>query len=165
MEKVRCADCGFFAVRRRAQNVFDEASIHVRKTCQLGDLMTATDGSGELVIPMNIAGDCRAECFVMVEDFDGLDGEALRAEIEKPRECQRFFPWRQGYSPKEHRQLQYDLTLLEMGERRDRFEAEQRERDRRWMLKTSVINAVLSGAVGGGLGLLASLLVYLLTRK
>jgi hypothetical protein len=45
--------------------------------------------------------------------------------IQRERECRQFVPWQQGYSPKEHREMQREELLMN-------WQAEQRDTDRRW---------------------------------
>jgi hypothetical protein len=94
-----------------------------------------------------------AVCFVRAlpekESQEVLKGtkESLKI-IDKDRECYRFTEWRQGFTPKEHREMQLSEDLRKWQEeqkrrdqeREDRLEKEresrrqdERERERQWL--------------------------------
>jgi len=66
--------------------------------------------------------------FSLDAEATGASGDASHRflqVINKQRDCPKFVPWVQGFSPKDHKTMLHEKTLLEMQER-------QRERERQW---------------------------------
>jgi hypothetical protein len=116
---VKCADCGFLSIRNRTTHELCEVSEPVRGS-----------GHPHLGIYENIP-----VCFVMAipisEEMDGIEGTDSRSIrrfteiVSKDRPCDKSVRWHQGFSPKEHRQMQFEEAML-------RIQEERRDRDLRW---------------------------------
>jgi hypothetical protein len=125
--KVRCADCGYLAVKNYHTRELIEAEAAIRQTGrQPGSI--CLPGTPDLVYDLTpicfaLAYDLRTEC--------GRPGnpeqlaEAFLRVIREPRLCTYITKWRQGFSPKEHMEMQ----ILEQ---QKRHAEEQRQRDLAW---------------------------------
>jgi hypothetical protein len=122
----RCADCGFLSVRSTSTHDLHEVRANWRET------------GG---VPREYISEPR--CFV----------RAIRLEDERPspetgeqsgfveiigreRNCPKFFPWMQGYNPRDHLDMLHEKTLRELEakqrERDQQWQAEQRQKDKEW---------------------------------
>lgn len=120
----KCKDCGFLAVWGVRDYGFSEASEAFR-----ADGMRATHD------PTNY----QAKCFVqkydlLVEVESNPDhifnrAQAVKDAIRKERKCSEYTGWRQGFHPKEHREM------LERAE------------ERRWRLLEGLLFAIAGGSV------------------
>ena len=131
-----CINCGFLSQARVALNVTDFVEVPANMRA-----------SG------NFGNDC-IHCFVREANLhqDALSlgtpavgagryrDECVRQVIEKRRNCPRWYPWSEGYGPKEHsdeqkaRELEKDRRRYEerMEERRREFEEKHEERGQRF---------------------------------
>jgi hypothetical protein len=117
---VRCADCGFLSLRHLETRELREAEGDYRNTG---------------VIPRNITlpkhlYEERPLCFQQLVTFDPeqcKSPEDRLAAIQQERgDCRGFTEWKQGFMPKEHREM---LDRQWMIEREDRRDKEMRERE------------------------------------
>ena len=126
---VKCCNCGFLAVRNTGNNDLVEVPTHWRRDGQIPDRFDAT--------PI-----CLKKAFPLNEEMRGTEHQNrsrvnLFVEvINKDRECLEFYEWRQGHSPKEHREMQQADQLrdwqrrVELEDRAYRDEQRQRDLDR-----------------------------------
>jgi hypothetical protein len=87
--------------------------------------------------------------------------------LQAERQCDGFTPWRPGFTPKEHRQMQLDQLIRDEAAKRERQQREwQEERtledrrhreeredahrrfDKLWSLFVGILLAVVGGLVG-----------------
>jgi len=105
----KCSDCGLLAVWLPSPNAeFREASLQFRESAYFSQ----ADHQGVSY---------HARCFVRAQDLSqevlrwkkGGDPDALATlrTIDADRVCQSFTPWLQGFSPKEHAEMQFHETL------------------------------------------------------
>ncbi len=129
----RCSGCGFLALR---------------KGTEFGPLIEAPKYFREKGDFANV-GDLHAipRCFVMQwdlqKDYDettaGMTGKASKVKdvIERERDCTNVFvQWRQGFTPKEHAEMQDGRLLLDSQIRREdedrKWRAQMAKEDRQW---------------------------------
>jgi hypothetical protein len=112
MARVRCADCGFLAVRNSSSKTLHEAESYARET-------------GHLLQYYEKGPVCFVGAFRLDDEMHGMDSAEFLRVISKERDCPRFYPWVQGFTPKEHQAMLRDETLL-------KWQEERREADRRW---------------------------------
>jgi hypothetical protein len=174
---VRCIDCGFLA-RQSMANLSDASNLREIP------LVWRNMGSDAL------GGSMEARCFEDLRDIPTLADELskvlpreagrptypLRLTLEEDIECASFIQYKQGFSPKEHRE-RFDRQLLldredqrdaEMRDREDRRDAEARERHKEQMdalesqhvrelatfggavVVATIVAAILEGAISRG---------------
>lgn len=103
MDKVKCADCGFLAVRHFETRDLLDAEELLRRDGE----MPLQPGTGHYIYdPWPI-------CFARVIDFraaleDNSGSPHRKRVINEGRECNRFTPWIQGLTPKEHVELKIE---------------------------------------------------------
>lgn len=134
---VRCADCGYLAVRENVTWTLWEAEQEFRD---------------DLQSPSNISGLANAQprsfggaplCFVGETDFaiepggTEQDKKARRlALLSKDRSCDSFIEWKRGFTPKEH--MEMNLLLEQRKWQRDtaredqKWRAQQADQERQW---------------------------------
>ena len=114
---VKCCACGFLCVSGN--------------THELVEVPEDWRESGQ--IPQHLY-DLTPRCFVKAMPLKAEMRPVTKAEdwtqnflliINKERACSKFTSWQQGYTPKEHQDMLQEKAILE-------FQAEQRERERRW---------------------------------
>src|SRR5438045_1131462 len=100
---VKCAECGFLAVRMKLTRQLVEVEADVRKQWQVIEIPVGDRGYG------HAAYDDSPLCFARKDGFaDGVgpDRAARFTEImNRERTCDGFSPWLQGLSPKEHAEM------------------------------------------------------------
>ncbi len=99
--KVKCEECGFLCIREGGHLM--EADAEYRKIVTGGGLESRA-------APL-----CFARAFPLAQEYE----EALRVKkypvwalgevLRKERPCLSFTPWHQGFTPKEHREMLFDL--------------------------------------------------------
>jgi hypothetical protein len=141
--QVKCADCGYLAVRTHESRTLVEADLELRK-CGTSPKMSAN--------PTQDYYDPLPLCFVMeqdlVDEFRRALGQTQQASnatrmenskrewrtvfsvIEAPRTCPQWIKWCQGFTPREHKEMIDAQKQQEWNEKRleaDRQRAERRE--------------------------------------
>jgi hypothetical protein len=148
--KCRCAECGFFCVQDIGDGTFTEADSLLRKNGRIGIRLFPVGASGvEQTVIQNVSNAKQATCFERAENFDGLNGEALLVKTANERECQRFFAWKQGFSPKEHREMQLSEQISRREELREAQMMRWQERRDRVMIFSTIFAAVANGIIAG----------------
>ena len=121
MASVKCAECGLLALRTPGQEI-RQAGHDARTNGRV------PDGHGQM--PVCIRGAASLD-----KEMAGATPDAFVQVVSKDRECDKFYTWHEGYSPKEHLDMVAQETLLKMqADQREadkRWQAEQRERDQR----------------------------------
>lgn len=114
-DMVKCAGCGFLAVRHKQTRQLLDAELLLRERGYLLETDPVTGTTAYEPYPI---------CFVQKLNFRIVVGNnpteaILSATVREPRECDGFTEWQQGFTPKEH---------LEMIQEKDRL-AWQKERE------------------------------------
>lgn len=148
---VRCADCGFLAMRNAETRVLCETEGGFRKTGNHPRMLTARFNVYEEV-PI---------CFKDARDFKEIgvvwgatDAEQRVAALNLEHDCKQWEDWRQGLSPKEHQEMLDRQKLIEwQADREDKdrqWRDDQRKSDHRWraleLLIIGVIGVLMAGA-------------------
>ena len=148
---VRCADCGFLANRN-----FETGELvsvdEGRQTGRFRTLLGVTYG------PMPTCFRMKANLFA--EYLTEKSENRLLAVITKDRgECAGFVKWEPGFTPKEHREMLFDLE-------REKLAADDRKEKRRWHERRDrrqLIGLLLAAIVGVALHRLRSRFTQLAT--
>jgi hypothetical protein len=170
MEKVKCRGCGFLSVRENSTQELRGIPETLRET---GEVLSSIDCRN---CPY-----CFVGAFSLHKEAEAAPGrdetQRFLAVINKERLCHDYIRCREGFSPKEHREMFEKQILREEVERRMRGDREwqearrnedqrredQREQatrewqraekwsDRKWQVVWLVIGAVL-GALGTWVG-------------
>jgi hypothetical protein len=130
---VKCANCGFLAMRERRTRLLAEVELDARTS---GRALSVTVADAKL-------GEDFPICFVMahplLEETCAFDPRNPLSVIQKDRKCESFCQWQQGYTPKEHREM---LSIKEEREWRERqankeeaWRQKQAAEDRQWREK------------------------------
>lgn len=165
----RCANCGLLALRDPSTNELIAVDEEPRETGRFPSFRVGETGSWPLRI--GVSPRCAARQFDLPSEIEkaaevakakGTDPSNVYFEIiALERQCPAFCKWHPGFSPKEHREMLFDLekTKLEMTRREQdrKYEADQRERDRkheaeqktgdRWWQAWCTLIGALIGAV------------------
>ena len=163
---VKCADCGFLGVRA----IWTVSEGNFPTAGQVGEMWHVSRTQGAMEYPSN------ALCLAGVIEFPlGISKShtGLLAIVQEERECSEFTPWRQGFTPKEHREMLDRKWMIEREDRRDqemRAREDRRDQELRrlqerlhsrelWimggavtiaLIVSGVIAAVIEGAVSRG---------------
>jgi hypothetical protein len=137
-EKVKCANCGFLAVRMVSTRLLVDAERETRKT---GDL--PSHGNHYIYEEFPV-------CFVQATDFVaemGVPGrDARHSAIQRDRECAAFTKWFQGFTPREHQEMIDRQWMLEYQRDRERDDRSWRKKEF-WIIGIGIPLAVLVGTV------------------
>jgi hypothetical protein len=163
---VRCADCGFLGVRIHKTREIVDADALMRETGH---------NPGESINSADRILDEHVLCFVRAADLakeTGRPDEASRSSvIQRERECQRFTPWIQGLTPKEHVELKIEedrqlwQTQRELDDQIWREKQEDKaEKRHREALSAARNMSLVSALIGFIAALAACALTYLLTN-
>lgn len=122
MSQVRCADCGFLALRKKEDRTICEAETEIRRTGQF----PVSYGATSAVYESNPL--CYAAAAQLSEE---VQGKTFLTVIQRERECPAFTVWRHGATPREHAdRLHAERTEL-IAEERKRADEERAEARRR----------------------------------
>lgn len=117
----QCAHCGFLAAREFATNQFVEMPLMLRET---GKHPPSPDNRRNIY-------DSRPICFVLAhridQEWDRDDPGVLLGVLNKERDCASFTDWQQGFTPKEHREM-------ELAAEQRRWQQRESESQRQWQL-------------------------------
>lgn len=124
----KCADCGYLAVRNRHDYSLNEADPDFREKGIAATVYTE-DGRNPHRLHRDIPL-CFAMCQYLGDAFKSLNdpsnpSKQVTSVIQTDNDCKEFIKWRQGFTPKEHREMMDRKTMLEMGEKR-------KQNDRKW---------------------------------
>ena len=133
MGKVKCADCGFFAQRNKISREIVEAEDRFRSHGEMAVKASSNPSHGDpLFGPATEAiYDSFPVCFMRVVDFRKEKPEMefnlrLRVEVaSSERDCVSYTPWKQGFSPKEH----FEMNLLDA---QRTWQVERDREDKEW---------------------------------
>ena len=129
-ENVKCADCGFLALRRFETRDLVEMEDGVRKMGGVPTVVTTGDRQLFRYEPGIL-------CFARAYD---LENERKQSDARTPEEkffnvlnrlrsCYKFTAWQQGFTPKEHyetiQEAERQMWQAERDEAQRRFQAEQ----------------------------------------
>jgi hypothetical protein len=124
----RCADCGYLTVRNRVDNSLGEAAIDYREK---GAVAMGIDDKGMNLhslqerLPLCFARQSYLENATSnIKPRDNPVQEVV-AIIQRDIQCAEFTTWRQGFTPKEHREMIDRQFMMKM-------EEEHRKNDRKW---------------------------------
>jgi len=131
---VKCSECGFLASRNVQTRQLEETELEIRSQGALSIAYNTGKPFDKYEPPI---------CFMQAPDFRFIpysDDFSLRrddvakevsGEIQQDRKCRFFTKWRQGFTPKEHREmLDRELRIKE---------------ERRWRIAEIILILVLSG--------------------
>lgn len=122
---VRCADCGYLAVRKLATREICEAELRLRKSWDM-----PAHGNYSLY-------DAFPLCFVLAPELEkGLIAggkENVLRMIQREHNCEAFTPWMNGHTPKEHQEMIRELEHRKWQEKQEEkmrdWQASQRRED------------------------------------
>jgi hypothetical protein len=158
-ENVKCADCGYLAVRHSQTRQLLDAELLMRTQ---GDIPSLSIGGHDL------AYDHHPICFRVLktsvnfrsEEEAGLSrdqGKCVTA-LNKERTCAEFTPWRLGFTPKEHLEMLQEADRLAWQEKCDKdardFQAGESEKNRKyntrnlWALAAIVLATIIGPIIG-----------------
>lgn len=122
---VKCSECGFLAVRNTKTRTLVEAEFDYRQTGE--------QPKAPLEYVSRKFYSDYPSCFVLAVQLKCEIGESCHSSkicqaIKLDRDCEKFTPWLQGFSPKEHKEMLHEKQLLE-------WKANREDADRVWQEK------------------------------
>ncbi len=156
---VRCADCGFLAVKNLTTRALEEVEEGFRKrgVIPLSEVRPSYGRHEDL--PLCFVG--RHEdlplCFVGRHDLQWeikstgkQDKTVVITVINDERQCgEAFTEWKLGFTPKEHREMLDRAEWLKWQER-------QRRDDKRWRVIELIVIGVITVIIAGGFTILGA---------
>lgn len=133
---VKCAECGFLALRNRVSRELVEVEGPLRQSANAPMPRTPTEPR-ELYERTPL---CFARARQLQDEVSNDDRHELLRVFQRDRDCPSFTTWQQGFTPKEHRDMLDRQWLLEREERRDK---EQRQ----WQTRQRIIDLVVLGLI------------------
>ena len=137
-DKVKCAECGFLAVRNQQTRGLHEVEADMRKNWSQPIQRIDGDNVATYVgVPL-----CFRKKLDFLEEAEKVNvekGAGFREQIisvfEQERDCSAHTPWNQGFTPKEHQDvIDQRVALI---------------RDRLWALGILVIGVLLGALIRG----------------
>lgn len=107
MEKKRCIDCGYLAVRDKESRQLEEAERNETGNIAFPDVRRWGGGMApKNDLPICFARNCnlQSEYGAKLPEKDAWEAKIRQVLIER-RLCSDFTPWIQGFTPKEHREM------------------------------------------------------------
>jgi hypothetical protein len=151
---VRCADCGFLAVKHPKNRTLCEVELNLRE--QGKEWPKTPDGLNSLYDTIPI---CFVRAAKLAEEMHGTGGASFYHVIRRERDCIAFTFWQQGFSPREHKEMldskeqrawqearhKEDQAFQERMRADERtFQVQQKNSDRRWQFVMVVLGAGLT---------------------
>lgn len=135
-DNVKCADCGFLAVRHFQTRELMDAEHDLRVNGAIRRIMLFP-GREESVYEEYPVCFANAIIFRDDEEMGTQTNPAKRAEcINKQRNCGKFTTWRQGFTPKAHQEMIWSEESLKIQRETHAAELKWREdqadRDHKW---------------------------------
>jgi hypothetical protein len=150
---IRCADCGFLGLRRRQDRAVLEAENEFRIWAMHPVRVEGNSGNVYESRPI-----CCAQASYLAGELNGETTEELKRVIQHERDCKKFTPWKQGFTPKEHHEMIDRQWEQERQDRRDRemmeFQAEQATLAHKRHMQSLAV--ALLAAILGGIATLAA---------
>lgn len=128
---VKCAECGFLAIRNVESRELEEAEKDIREHGCCTVLIGQIQGHPQLRhtgLPLCFAGRYDLWDESKKETVKGdRNTRGARTVIHKQRRCEGFTKWQLGFTPKEHREMI------------------DRQWERKWRIITGIIFIILAG--------------------
>lgn len=168
---VRCADCGFLAARNLRTRQLDEVEALTRESGMHAEAHTgdATLAYGQTIPIHSYLHDAVLLCFarkynLASEVQPGHTGAAaaMFPVIRKERECDAFTDWKQGFTPREHREMLDRDRMLRREEERDAKDKVWQEKQQRYIARIAGAWAIVAGVLGATMG---AFIAWLFTRS
>jgi hypothetical protein len=120
MSEVRCVDCGLLALRGTQVDEIFEANLEFRETGK------ATSPQGKWIYQPTPL--CFARAVDLHKKLKEKGYPEIIGAITQAIDCNSFVPWMQGYSPKEHADMELQRQILELHRKREDADRDWRER-------------------------------------
>ena len=162
----RCTDCGFISLRNRLTGDLDEMDADFRKTGNpphrelpavggMGNKFTLVDTTPYRHVPICFAmavdlGEDRGGSSELRDRYRDWSADSMLGVIIKERpECEgKFTEWRQGSTPKEHREMLDRKWMMDRQQIREDEDRQYRERQRKDDRKYRLIELGVIGIIG-----------------
>ena len=128
---VKCANCGYLAVRNKTDYYLGEASIDFRDR---GSIALGTDDKGNNQHPLHEKIPlCFARYHYLGDAIKSIQHKdnpfnEVTTIIQADINCSEFIEWQQGFTPKEHREMVDRDKMLKL--QNDREVADRKWRDK-----------------------------------
>ncbi len=111
-KQVKCANCGFLAVRNLNTRELVEVEEDLRQKWRLVPANINVPGGGEILVYSDFP-----MCFRRVVDLkaEAQSHDQIKAAITQDRTATctgDYTPWQQGFTPKEHQEMLNTETML-----------------------------------------------------
>jgi hypothetical protein len=164
--EICCRNCGFLALRNAETMELPEADSHFRDT---GGLRNSIQQR---------SFEPRPVCFVRANNLPVEVGEThpvdiVKKVIQESRDCDCFMEWQQGFTPKEHFEMNLLQKERERQDQRDKDDREwrtaQAEQAHRWhqedmaLARESMRTGIRTSLLAAIIGFVAAIVAVLLT--
>ena len=135
MEKVKCATCGYLGSRNSVSRHLEETDYTTRES----GIIPLYFREDKIYHPTHTPPFCSRHV-IDLEYEAGIKNQTLDISIitkkilpvmQKERDCKSWIKWMEGFTPQEHRQME--------------FEEKVRRSDKRWHIAEIILIVVLSG--------------------
>lgn len=163
----RCETCGFLALRNRITGLLDEAPQEYRWRAEIPKFRNPSVKGIQPIMssfydyPYSGIPICLVRAYPLHNEFTNQE-QATEKEIfgtlEKERDCADrglFTAWKQGFTPKEHREMLDRQLMIEREDRRDKDMRDWQERQQNRVLANQWSIAAKAAIVGGFFVILA----------
>ena len=139
-ETHKCFECGFLTIRNRETGGIDEVKYFMRENGYEEDVYSQIHESTPLCFAMDKGHRRRQGTF---------DDKMFSETIHKERDCESFYEYCQGFTPKEHMEMW-------MREQERKYQEEQRREDKHWRIIELIVLGVIAVLVAGGFTILGA---------
>jgi hypothetical protein len=116
----KCAECGYLASRNYESRELEETELGTRN----GEAIVISLSTGMPIYELPV-------CFMQVIDLRyefKNDTPQITPVIQQSRECNEFVKWKQGFTPKEHREMIDRQWMQKHQEEHEKADKEWREK-------------------------------------
>lgn len=141
---VKCAGCGFLAVRNVETRELDSPAENYRSD---GTIPTSLIKHARLLHEERPICLVRSPAFPYHPSSEAPDTPHRKAIVQQEHDCKLWDEWQIGFTPKEHREMLDRQWMFEL-------EEERRQSDRRW----HIAELIIFGAAGALVAVIAALI-------
>jgi hypothetical protein len=164
----RCIDCGFLATRKLDTRQLEEVEREYDNTRHqtytvIGEQGRIEDFTLGYGAPVCFVGqvNLHAEYPKYPKNFlnAGISESQINLALKLDRECDAFTKWKQGFTPKEHREMMDREWMQKHQDEREEADRKWRSKQEHYLVKIAGLYAIVAAVVGAGIGVVITWLV------
>ena len=148
---IKCADCGFLAVRNLRTRQLEEAEKEYRDRAYI----SLTGEEGKLHPRLESLPLCFVASYDLQDEIRNkspkkeVDSRNIIAVVNADRDCDKSTKWLLGFTPKEHQDILDRQEIL-------KWQIDREKADKKWRLIELIVLGLISVFIAGGFTILGA---------